>query len=325
MLVLTTIWVTPSPAHAKEKSVGALKLEDTETLYTAGDFDTAARRANDLLVHEDELPAALRARLYLVKARLELAFGRKSEIRLWLAKARAADPALTVDPVKDPPELVAVWEELRRRAAEAGPPAPVHGETSRFWPSLLPFGIGQAWAGHYRNGALYLTAEAVAVASTAALAPAADADHSQVNREYGGRLFGALAATGIYSYSIVDLLPTVTRHDARLASDLRYALAFAPFGAGQAANGHPTRAFAVAVIETALLSAATFAPDGAERRAALGMLGLTWGASTLDALLSHGDPPTLSTADRLQWQLGPHYDGKYLGAVLALAWPLREH
>lgn len=95
-------------------------VEAISEAYAAGDFDGASQLINDLLLHENNLSPADRAQVFLMKARVELAYGRRGELSLWLGKAYQADHGLTLDPLLDPPVLQHALDEVRENA----PPQP---------------------------------------------------------------------------------------------------------------------------------------------------------------------------------------------------------
>lgn len=99
---------------------GAEPVAAAEAMFAAGNFAQALRQVNDLLVEDQQISPSLRARLYLLKARLELAFRHTDELALWLAKAHGQDPALTLDPLIDPPGLVEVWHAVIAKPIQSG-------------------------------------------------------------------------------------------------------------------------------------------------------------------------------------------------------------
>jgi hypothetical protein len=269
-------------AAAAGQSAGSLAVG--EQLYAAGDYDGASQQINELLARDGTLPAAERARAYLMKARLELAYGRQAEIHLWLAKACQANPQLTLDPVKDPPSLIAAWRELRKHQTQTAARAEAQESPGRFLAGLLPFGLGHVEAGRPKDGALFLSAESLALLAAATLPRGEDdhADHPRAHR------LGAGLLLGLYGYELVDLLPELTAYEPSWASGLSYGLSFAPFGVAQAKNHEPVKAAALAAVDAVLLTAATMGTDDAQRRAALGLLGVAWVYGIVDGLLNHG-------------------------------------
>ena len=103
-------------------------LSEATTLYDAGDFGSATVMVNEMILNEGALAPENMALVFLLKARLELAFDRPLELRLWLTKARALGLPLTLDPLKDPPQLVSLWTEIgtmvRHSAIKSPPPLP---------------------------------------------------------------------------------------------------------------------------------------------------------------------------------------------------------
>lgn len=133
----------------------ATDLKQVETLYAAGEYEGAARGVNELLIKDQELPAEIRARAFLMKARIEMAYGQASESRVWLAKAYEVNPSLTLDPVKDPPQLHAIWGQVK--GGSKGPATQAtnaQDDRLRYIMSYMPFGVAQTKNGHYERALL---------------------------------------------------------------------------------------------------------------------------------------------------------------------------
>jgi hypothetical protein len=273
------------PARAAEPAPAPLAA--AERLYASGDYDAASRVLNELLVKDQEQPPPARARLYLMKARLELAYGRQSEIRLWLAKAHAANPQLTLDPVKDPPSLIAAWGDLR---PGGGAPTASGGSALGFVVGLLPLGLGHFEAERTKDGALFLTSEALLLLAGATLPNGGDdAAHERARLATGVSLLGA------YGYELADLLPDLARQSPDGAAMVRWSLSLAPFGAAQAKNGQTLKALAFGALDAALVTAATLAPDEDQRHAAAAAFGVAWAYGILDGFLNQRS--AVSSAD----------------------------
>jgi hypothetical protein len=261
------------------------KLTEVEQLYAAGDFDGASHQINELLTHEADLPRAELARVFLMKARLEMAYGRQPEIRLWLTKAYQVNPQLTLDPVKDPPSLIAAWRELRKHQTQAAvrAPAPEEPSPGRFLAGLMPLGLGHLEAGRPRDGALFLSTESLALLAASTLPRAEDDGTGQPRaRRLGGTLL-----VGIYGYELTDLLPELATYEPGWTAGLSYGLAFFPLGVGQAQNHEPVKAAALAATQVVLLSVATLGADAPQRQAAWALCGVAWGYGIIDALVNH--------------------------------------
>ncbi len=266
-------------AEAREGEVAAAKLKDAEALYAAGDFESASRGLNEILIRDQGLSPEARARLYLLKARLELAYGRSSEIRLWLAKAHDANPTLALDPVKDPPQLNAIWEDLKQEGGAALPESkPAGGGLGNFYVGLLPLGIGHLDAGKYKDGLLFTSSEALFLLAS-----------SMVEKKRDQRILGTLAFLGAYGYELFDLLPTQTTRDADSAASLRFGLSFFPFGVAQAKNGDYTKAFGIATVESVLLTVGVMSTGESQRNVALGLFMAAWAYGILDGVANHQD------------------------------------
>jgi hypothetical protein len=196
---LVVLSLTVALRAAAQELTPAEHLAEVEALYKTGDFDAAADRVNAMLRDEATFSGPDRARLYLMKARVELAFDRKDDLSLWLGKAHDADPSLTPDPVLDPPQIHAAWEDVKQLGAKTAAPAAPPPEASPEAPenpramlaaqqgtrdqrllsrtlSIFPFGVAQA-----KNEQLG-KAFAVATLHTALLAVAALTDNEVVRR-----------------------------------------------------------------------------------------------------------------------------------------------
>lgn len=269
MLVLLKMLLAASLAFGADDA----SLKEIDQLFASGDFEGTQKRVNELLVKDTDLPAERRAQLYLMKARLELAYGHHGELRLWLGKAKRANPSLALDPVKDPPQLVAVWDDLKRAGGEARPKPE---GTGSFAIGMLPLGIGHFDAGRYKDGALFLSLESLAglAASTSV---------------HGSGAFGALTITGAYGYELLDMLPELARRGESGAGTVRYMLSYFPFGVGQAKNREPLKAVSLAALQSVLLTAGSLAPEAGQRNTSFGLLGLVWAYGVLDAVSNHVD------------------------------------
>lgn len=122
-------------------ALDSVPIRQLEALIAAGDFESANKQVTTFLRFEDDLPTAQRGQLYLTKARLEVAFGRTYDMQLWLAKAFAATPEQKLDPLRDPPQMLAAWLEFEREKAALQPSLAQNGAGSGI--ALLPFGAGQ--------------------------------------------------------------------------------------------------------------------------------------------------------------------------------------
>ena len=274
--------VTPRP------SVEA-HLKETETLFRAGDFDGAAKRVNDLLVDEAGLAPAERGRLYLMKARLETAFSRKQEVRLWIEKAFQADPTLTPDPVLDPPALQSAWEDVKRGSHSATKDVGRSGRGDNdkgigVATGLLPFGFGHMSEGRYRDGALFLSSELLFLLASNTLTNGAPSFVP------AGPLLASATFAGLYGYEVGDRLGDIAKQNPDAAATLHSALSLFPLGAAQAKNGDGTKALAFAAAQSALLTAAALSPKDGERRMALAAFAVTWAFSIVDGFANdHGN------------------------------------
>lgn len=176
----------------------AATLAEVETLYAAGDYQATARTVNEILVKDAGLSKGLRAKVYLMKARVELAFGRPIESRLWLEKAHRDDPELTLDPVKDPPALVSTWTAIQAAASsETSKTSSTAASPSRVV-AFAPFGLPQARRGDIGKGL------ALATVQGALLGGAALASDALERKRYAGLfalawVYGAVDSVAVTS------------------------------------------------------------------------------------------------------------------------------
>lgn len=303
-----------TPALADDKPEAARvesELRESEILFGAGDFDTAAKRVNALLVEEAKLAPAVRAKLFLMKARLEAAFGRKQpEVRLWLEKAHQTDPTLALDPVLDPPPLQAIWSELKKKdGGKGGKGAQQAAAFDRptLFTALLPFGFGHVTEGRFRDGALFLSSELLFLLAANTLPGEKGAEDRDGRVHPRAReILGGFSVFGVYGYEVLDLRPDLGILD------------LMPFGVGQARNGEPAKAMAFAAAEAVLLTAGALAPREKTRRMALGAAGLAWIFGAVDALT--GTPtPASNTAYYSNINVMPVWIGRP-GLGLAASW-----
>lgn len=306
-VALFWIW-TAAPASGRDGDSPAARLKEAEALFAAGDFESASRGVNELLIRDQSLAAEARARVYLMKARLELAYGRSAEIRLWLGKAHEANPGLSLDPVKDPPQLNAIWVELKQtRGGGTAVAQQTTGGTGTFAVGLLPLGIGHFDAGRFKDGLLFATSEALfLLASTTVVDDKSD--------QY---LLGGVTFVGIYGYELYDMLPSLSSH-ADAASGLKFGLSFFPFGVAQAKNGDSAKAFALASIHSILITLAVTSEKDGQRNVALGLFGAGWAYGILDGVSNHADRPGTAFDFRLVPTASQGRAGALLVSTLAL-------
>jgi hypothetical protein len=266
------------------------RLHEAEALYAKGAYGEAAKEILPLLVADETLSPERRAQAYLMKARLELAFARGSEWRLWLAKAHRAFPALGLDPVKDPPQLLAHWKELQASAGEApadgAPPAPEatarRGALAALT-SLLPLGVGHFEDGQVKSGALFLATESLVLLASATLPRPDDAGDDLARWRRARVALSTIGLLGAYGYEVLDILPVVSSRDEDLAQAARAVLPIAPFGVGQVANGEATKGATIAALEAVALTIGVLADSSRQQRGAAVAFAALWAYGTLDA------------------------------------------
>jgi hypothetical protein len=300
---LALFLVIPAASHAYGDETASAALRDVENLYGAGEYAQAAAKLDSVMAVDNTLPDHERAQVYLLKARLELAFDRSREIKPWLRRAHAANPELTLDPVKDPPQLVALWEEIKAEgapatttpAAAAGP-VTANASPSPFWVGVLPLGIGHFDAERYKDGGLFLSTELLVLLAADTLPGRRDLDEADRDREKSEKLgrvapeiFGATSFLGVYGYELYDMLPDLYARKAGATAKLRYGLSFMPFGVAQAKNGETLKALGLGAVQTMLLTAGTLTDDEGLRRLTLGLFAVSWAYGSLDGVLGHSD------------------------------------
>lgn len=319
LIVAATIAPLPKQSYGQSDQVSLAKsatLQDIQRLFSAGHFERASRRVNEVLVLEKDFTARERAQLYLMKARLEMAFGRQGELKLWLSKAYEVDPDLTLDPVLDPPPLHATWEDVKRRtdpsatskqnrqlfrgsegAKESTPSMAASVEVDHrasFWPGLLPLGVGHFDAGRYKEGALFLSAELLFIVLAQTLPAQDTANHDAPKategpqqprvQPYATEILSTLSLMGAYGYELVNMLPDLMHRDQHASESLRGILGVFPFGVPQAKNGANMKAFGIASVQATFLMAGLLAPRSKQRHLALGTFALAWAYSIFDGM-----------------------------------------
>ncbi len=89
-------------------------LSRAEDHYSHGNFPAAQNELN-LLSPTQQLNNAERGRFYLLMARLDFVFNKGGTARQWLEKLYTAQPTAKLDPVADPPEALAIWEQIKSK------------------------------------------------------------------------------------------------------------------------------------------------------------------------------------------------------------------
>lgn len=286
-------------------------LKESETLFSSGDFDASAKKVNELLLDEERLKGADRAKLFLMKARLELAFGRKHDVKLWLEKAYQADATLALDPVLDPPALQAILTELKRAPKPVAPPPAADAEPTHAAMSvaagLLPFGFGHDLAGRYRDGALFLSSELLVLLAANTLPSSDEPEDRRTQHPRAREIIGGTFFLGLYGYEVGDRLNDV--------AGIRTFLDFFPLGAPQAKNGEPAKALAFAAAQSMLVTAGALAPRPAQRNMALGAAAVAWAYGVIDGFVNDRSAPPVKKSAAIV----PFYSGKAMGLTAAIA------
>lgn len=94
-------------------------LGNAEQAFDNGEYATADQLSDGLLPDKSTLPANEKARLCVLRARLDFAFARTNQARLWLDELAGITTDSVFDPMKDPPELVFLWERTKADALAA--------------------------------------------------------------------------------------------------------------------------------------------------------------------------------------------------------------
>lgn len=354
LLILCALWLAfPVHSEAAASPVEATqvaapqggRLERAETLFAKGEFAEAESLANGILVEDSLKDLAERTRLYLLKSRIEHAFGRVDGVRLWLQRLHAINPEARLDSFQDPPLSFAIWKELT--AANPPPPPPAVPapepadsslpqriaeadnslrEHSVFWASLLPFGIGHFSNGQYVEGSAFLGGQVLLVFSLQGVLATYQA---KAGRENGwtvetidrlGRLevLGWLAFLGLWGHELNHLTPVLERKHPDETPWVRYVISFAPFGVGQMKNGEPAKAAIFAGAETAFALLSILSSNSRFRTLGSSFF---WGSliyGAYDGWANHRWKP--AEEHRTSVAVVPHWDGGGLGLAVQAAY-----
>lgn len=111
-----------TPKTSPEQLAQQVRLNDTlataESSFAQGEYKVAANTIHGILVRDQQLPVNLRARAYLLKARLESAFARNENMSLWLEKLYLVAPSTKLDPLLDPPPMFNIWNSFSSKQAK---------------------------------------------------------------------------------------------------------------------------------------------------------------------------------------------------------------
>ena len=88
-------------------------LDHAESQFEKGEFASSSETLKEALASSEAMTKPYRARFFLLQARLATAFNKPAEIRLWLGKLFAVDQDAQLDPLRDPPLTLAIWQDLR--------------------------------------------------------------------------------------------------------------------------------------------------------------------------------------------------------------------
>lgn len=283
--------MVPPSGDALGASIEHLKnLTDAETFFKVGEYANSEEVINRIDPAEKFSDADL-SRFLLLHARLEMVFGRTDNARIWFEKLVQHNPKLRLDPVIDPPEAIAIWEDLaaqerfmkrERKAnaqAESASPTPspeaATKQGSTFWVGLMPFGIGHFDAGRPVAGSAFLSGEALSLYVSPLFAGGETLSPKYTENRRNERMhvrMSELTFLGLWGYEVLDMLPHLEEADARRVPSVRKALSFAPFGAAQFKNNQPKKGWTFGVIETALVGYCVSSAKPQQRRIAANVL-----------------------------------------------------
>lgn len=127
-------------------------LDQAEDLYASGKFEDAIDLASTSIDDKTKLNDTDKARLYLLRARLDLVFKRNDSARDWLEKLFRLQPNTKLDPIKDTPEAITIWSEIKEENARTNTepvpaPKPVAAAPSKdtTQPPKPPFRFTGKW------------------------------------------------------------------------------------------------------------------------------------------------------------------------------------
>jgi len=304
-------------------------LELAETSWSKGLFRLASRQSAVLLLDDSRLSQQELSRLYLLKARLELTFEQVENARYWLGKMERVNPGAVLDPVKDPPELHALWQEAQaagQRVAPRSSPALLGDTLPRpVALAVLPLGVGHFDAGRPKDGFLFLSTSllmitgAMPIAESGGGASSKDVeDRSRDRARDRAHLFSGLTLTGVYGYELLSMMPDLYARNRVVADRVYRGLSVAPFGAAQFKNGDTLTGLTVAATQAVLLTGATVSTDARQRRTMLGLFAFSWLYSAVDGVAGHkawAAPTMTSNAIRLYPDLVRTEDGAVMPAL----------
>lgn len=170
-LAALLLWVTIAPASpAWGQQAQDPGLAQAIEVYRNGGYPEAAARLNELLY-----PLKLRTRGDILQARVYLGLsyyilGREAEAAAEFQRVLDLDPDYTLDPLYVPPDIIALFEELRvahDKSRPTPPTVPVQPPEILPTPSevrslvldMAPLGIAQFRAGRPVHGGLLLSGE----------------------------------------------------------------------------------------------------------------------------------------------------------------------
>lgn len=302
----------------------AATIAAAEDAALRGDYEKARAVAAPLKDRAD-LPREVKARFFLLQARIADAYESFTEEKAWLQKLKETAPETQLDRYRDPPALFRAWDELKGgapAAASAGePPAPPLGKPP-VWTAYAPFGIGHFAADEPRLGAAFLGGDLLALylALSGAFVQGSAEDKPVENgtrHATGAPAAGPLLVLGVYGHEVVHSLSL--RGSAYAGEQLwaKRVLMFFPFGVGQARNGEPTRAAYFAGAQAVSLILAGASKDRAASAVGWTAWAFSYGYSVLDAWLRTPQAaPEKAARFRVEpWFPAPHAFGARLVLV----------
>lgn len=300
-----------APPRTPPQTKTLTNLERAELHFGTGAFQSSAAELKPLLVDDSSLTREEKARLYILKARLDLAFGAEDNLDIWLGRAFRADPSIDMDPLKDPPQLVAKWSQLKRSAINGSSPekmppglqvshTEVAGVDSRgksFAAGLMPFGLAQLNASRNKDAALFFTTSLAGLLLAHDLPPAKTGSNvltTPRRREF----FSGSLLLGVYGYQLLDMSPELFDRNPAAAEAVYAGLSLAPFGVGQLRNNEPVKAIVFALIEGTALAIAGYADTEQHRNTARAVFAGSLVVGAIDATIGYRSMAPRKTAGR---------------------------
>jgi hypothetical protein len=307
-------------------------VADIQQTVAAGDYKNGAKLIKEIPKNAT-FDRATEKELCLSAARIAFAMDKKRRAYNWLERLYQVDASSKLDPVIDPPEAFAVWAEVVQKnvAKERQEMARNIGSDNRrdeqfddqkhdllrkrasFWIGIMPFGIGHFDIGDYEKGALFITAQGLAIYSKPFFEGREKVKVKSMLRAKDTNLptiFASLSAMSLWGYAVLDLVPILQTRDFYRTEMARRTLVYFPFGVGQAKNGDLFKAAAFGGAQSALLLYGLSAKHEVQRRTAVNIFMFTYVYGVLDGWLHHrslvnSKADLKPSSQILSWRLSP--------------------